>query len=211
MRALNESGGRGTAICWGESPSGIDIRLAALTPFGGVLREWKGCSKEFLQSLIDDTIEAGAGRVHIAGPVADFASATEGFSQRRADVPSTGIGSERVAFWWSRVPKGDIEFKVGDRLGVRVRPVATGHDVEYCSQDGRFAGLHGRLRAAPDAFQRGVVGRARAVVERAAFGMDFDRHGQEVVTQLLMLRIPHELATAFPDATLPRLRDMENG
>ena len=64
MRALNDGGGRGTAICWNDASSGIAIRLAALTPFGGVLREWEGRSREFLQSLIDDTIHADAGPVH---------------------------------------------------------------------------------------------------------------------------------------------------
>lgn len=197
----------GTAICWTKN---FDvIVLAASTPFGGVVRRWTDKGQAFLDTLIDETVAAGNGDVWTAGPVVDVETAIRGFEGSMSSAPVSLSGGERRSTWWSRVRRSDKEFAVGDELRVRILQSAEGWDVVYEATDGRPAGMHIRTTQRPAGWQRAIVERAIAIVERAAFGIDFDSAGREIVTQILVLSVPYELVAAFPEGSLPRLRDIE--
>jgi hypothetical protein len=186
------------------------VELGSMTPFGPVVRRWEDVGASFVRQLLDDTVRAADGPVFLHEP-ADQAEAACGafaaFARRRPDVPvMSGPDGRPWARWWSVAPnEGYPDFAAGDELVIHAEGGRRGTVLRYRHRlDGRDGGIHAIVDRLLTPDEKAVVRDAVATVESFTFGRARTASGRPMRTQLLMLRVPPELARAFPDGRLPR-------
>lgn len=197
--------------------------IAALTPFGPSVREYRSCSAI---AAAAQSLDAGAPFVGLSmlewpdesdtgewsAPVVrmldrprdgtDLLRALQKFRcQSRSDVISRNLGGSATGRVFARAPVESRPFSLGDiLLPVTTRLQKGGHVVRWISE-GREAGVHIVIDRPLTDGEKAMLNRTRGVV-RDFVHFDRDPSQSDQRFQMLTIEVGSEFMSAFPDGRL---------